>query len=67
MTKFELLKYIVLGICGLCGLVGIGMLFVATAMVEGTGTQEQITAMLVRGLILCGIFATAMYLNYRER
>lgn len=67
MTKIEILKYIVLSICGICGLVGIGMLFVASAMVSGTGTQEQITAMLVRGLILCGIFMTAMYLNYRER
>lgn len=67
MTKIEILKCIVLSICGICGLVGIGMLVVATAMISGTATPELISATVVRGLILVGIFMTAMYFNYRER
>lgn len=67
MTKLEMLKNAVFGICVLCGIAGIIMLFCAGAMLDGTATSGQIGATVLKGLILIGIFMTAMYINGRER
>ena len=67
MTKIEILKCIILGICILCGIAGIITLFVAGAMIEGVATVQEVMPTTITGIILCGIFLAAMHLNHRER